>query len=140
MQGSVLSSLKCSVSVDTLGRELLSSEEGFGVFRNKGIVDIPTLAFCNDILSVGKCGVNSLEFNTAVNAKIESKKFTLGKDKCVKLHINKRGVKNPDKCETRSTIKVHDSPIKEDIQIIILKFCILYPYFDIVSLVMVNHC
>ena len=61
MQGSVNSSMKCSVQIDTLGRQLLSDGDGFGIFQYKRIVDIPPISFCDDIMSASECGIKYVE-------------------------------------------------------------------------------
>ena len=38
---------------------------------------------------IGKCGIDSLELNAYINAKIELKKLTLNETKCKKIHIGK---------------------------------------------------
>ena len=43
LQGSVFGSIKCSVQVETLGREHLSDDSGFGLYSYKGMVEIPAL-------------------------------------------------------------------------------------------------
>ena len=89
---------------------MLSEEEDLGIYRYKGIVDIPPISFCDDVLSVSECGIKTVEVNSIVNVKIESKKLNLGKDKCKKLHIGKHREK---KCETVDSLKVHNSAMHE---------------------------
>ena len=101
MQGSVFSSLKCCVSVDTLGRDCLSSEEDVGLHTYKGIVSVPPLSVVDDILSVSKCGVKNLEANSSINVKIESKTLTLGDGKCKQIYIQKKEQKKNYVCVTR---------------------------------------
>ena len=49
MQGGVLTPLKCSVQMDTLGLECLSSVEHSEIlYKYKGFVNIPRLEFVND--------------------------------------------------------------------------------------------
>ena len=106
MQGSTFGSLKCTVQQDTLGQELLSSEEGVGLYTYKNCVDIPPVCFLDDVLGLSKCGIETTELNCLINSKIESKNLQLGADKCLELHIEKKGNKTV-KCHT-STIKVHN--------------------------------
>ena len=113
MQGSVNSSLKCSVQVDSFGRQLLSDSDGFGLFQYKRIVDIPPISFCDDIMTASECGLKSIEVNTAINVKVETKKLNLGKDKCIKIHISKKGKKEKE-CPMKKMIKVHNDIMKEE--------------------------
>ena len=43
----------------------------------------------DDILTVSKCGLQSVEMNSILNAKIESKKLRMSEDKCYHIHIGK---------------------------------------------------
>ena len=73
MQGSVFGSLKCSVQVDSLGRDLLSLEKAPALYRYKDCVDVPPLSFVDDCLGVSECGEQTFELNSSINAKFESK-------------------------------------------------------------------
>ena len=55
MQGTVPAPLKCSIQMDSLGRECL--ESGEGLFKYKDCVNIPPLAMIDDILAVSECSV-----------------------------------------------------------------------------------
>ena len=88
LQGSVFGPIKCSVQMDTLGRESLRT--GSGIFKYKQTVDVPSLAMIDDILGLSSCGDESIELNALVNAKMENKKLRLSEDKCFKIHICKK--------------------------------------------------
>ena len=102
MQGTVLGPIKCSVQIDTLGRDCYRDREG--LFLYKDMVDVPPLSMIDDIASFSECGFESVKTNVIVNAKIESKKLELGPAKCFKIHIGK----NPQEC---SDLKVHKNSI-----------------------------
>ena len=56
LQGSVLGPIKCSVQLDTLGRDTLSdSSEQCTVFKYKDSVEVPPLALMDDNLAVNTC-------------------------------------------------------------------------------------
>ena len=112
MQGSVFGSLKCTVQVDTLGRDCLSSEDSIGLFLYKDIVHVPPPSFVDDVLGISECGVQTKELNSVINSKIESKKLSLGPDKCGKLHISKGGKGN---CPNE--LKVHNESMKNKTQL-----------------------
>ena len=58
MQGGVLTPLKCSVLVDTLGSECLESLENSKIlYKYKGLVKIPPLGFVDDVLTITKCSL-----------------------------------------------------------------------------------
>ena len=111
VQGSVFGSLKCSVQVDSLGRDSLCDEDGIGIFTYKGHISVPPLSLVDDVLTVSSCGIKTSEVNTMVNAKIESKQLTLGGDKCFKLHIGKNKSKQKT-CKTSDNLKVHSDKMR----------------------------
>ena len=88
LQGSVFGPLKCSVQVDTLGRDCL--KRGVGLYLYKGAISIPPLAMIDDVLGVTRCNEEPIELNSIVNVKVETKKLRLSKDKCFKIHIGKK--------------------------------------------------
>ena len=104
LQGSVFGPIKCSVQMDTLGREALQT--GVGVYKYKNAVNVPSLAMIDDVLGMSACGDNSLELNAIINAKIETKKLRLSGDKCYKMHICKKHT------ECNQILKVHDENMK----------------------------
>ena len=102
MQGSVLTSLKCSVQLDTLSKEMLESTEcGKIMFKYKDCVKIPVLTFIDDAISVTECGPNSVKMNAYMQSKVDTKKLELGHSKCFKMHIGKNQSICPD-------LKIHD--------------------------------
>ena len=108
MQGEVLAPLKCSVQVDTIGKECI--EEKKNLYQYKEKVSIPPLGMVDDIIAVSKCGVNSLLMNSFLNSKTNIKKLQFGTQKCHKLHIGKSDHLCPDlyidswKVESRNEI------------------------------------
>ena len=64
MQGSVLSPIKCSVSIDFLGKECLEKNEN--IYKYKNLVNLPPLSMCDDILGFAVCGQNSNRNEKAV--------------------------------------------------------------------------
>ena len=104
MQGTKLSNIKCSVQIDTLGKECYSSNEG--MFLYKECVYVPPLSMIDDIASFSKCGPDSIKVNAVINSKIESKKLEFGPKKCYNIHIGK---KNSDCLEQ----KVHQDTIND---------------------------
>ena len=104
LQGSVLGPIKCSVQMDTIGRESLRT--GLGIYKYKDTVDIPSLAMIDDIMAISACGDDTIELNAIINAKIEAKKLRLSEDKCYKIHICKK----TNECS--QNLKVHDGTMK----------------------------
>ena len=105
MQGSVFGPIKCSVQMDTLGRDCLAN--GDGIYRYKDAVDTPALAMIDDVIGVSKCSDKSVELNSIINVKIESKKLSLSESKCFKLHISKKS----SSCSSK--LKAHEQEIKQ---------------------------
>ena len=97
MQGGVLTPLKCSVQMDTLGADCLNSVEHSRIlYKYKGVVKIPPLEFVDDILTVTDCSINSIKMNALVQSKVECKKLELSDTKCFKMHIGKDTINCPN--------------------------------------------
>ena len=111
LQGSVLGPLKCTVQVDSVRSEFVSdSAKSKVTYKYKDIVNVPPLSMMDDVFTVTKCGLSSVVINATLNAKFEGKKLTMSKDKCQKLHINKKKKEN-EKCDTK--LYAHNEVIKE---------------------------
>ena len=90
MQGGVLTPLKCSVQLDSLGKEMMESTELAGtMYKYKDCVHIPVLTFVDDALSITECGPDSVKMNAYVQSKMDTKKLKLGVKKCKKMHIGR---------------------------------------------------
>ena len=50
-------------------------------------VKIPPLGMVDDIATVSKCGVDSVQMNAYLNAKTNMKKLQFGVAKCKKMHL-----------------------------------------------------
>ena len=88
MQGGVLTPLKCSVQLDTLGAECLDNPKNSEIlYKFKGCVKIPPLEMIDDILTVTDCGIKSVKMNALVQSKIECKRLELSDTKCFKMHV-----------------------------------------------------
>ena len=101
MQGTKLSNIKCSVQIDTLGKECYTFNEG--MFLYKECVYVPPLGMIDDVASFSECGPESLKINSIINSKIESKKLEFGPPKCYNIHIGSN---------IHSKFKVHDETIQ----------------------------
>ena len=108
LQGSVFGPIKCSVQMDTLGKDALQT--GKGIYKYKDAVDIPSLAMIDDVLGISTCGDASIELNAMINAKMESKKLRLSADKCCKIHVCKKILM------CTQILKVHDENMKNKSQ------------------------
>ena len=99
MQGTVPAPLKCSIQIDTLGKECI--ESGEGLYQYKECVNIPPLAMIDDILAVSVCSVESVKVNALIQSKVAHKNLKLGQDKCFKMHVGSQ-----DEC--CPTLKLND--------------------------------
>ena len=107
MQGTVWGSLCCTATMDKLGQIVYKNEDL--IYKYKDEVDIPCLGMVDDIMCIQKCNIKSVEINAAVNAFIESKKLTLSKTKCHRIHIARKS-KNTKECEK---LKVHEDKMED---------------------------
>ena len=91
MQGGKWGPLKCSNSMDQIGKKCLLQNKNLYKYKNE--VEIPPLAMVDDLITVSTCGIESLDTNIMVNAEIAMKKLRLhtptqnGTSKCHKIHI-----------------------------------------------------
>ena len=88
MQGTVLSNIKCSVQIDSIGKDCIVQNKG--TYKYKDCITIPPLSMVDDVITVSSCGVDSVTVNAIVQAKIECKQLELGPQKCFNMHIGKK--------------------------------------------------
>ena len=88
MQGTNPAPLKCSVQVDTLGKDCLA--EGEGLYKHKECTNIPALTFVDDALAFTTCGTESVKLNAKVQSKFESKRLQLGYEKCFQMDVGNK--------------------------------------------------
>ena len=69
MQGTVPAPLKCSIQLDTLGKECLDSGEG--VYLYKECVNVPPLLMIYDAITVSECGPDFVTVNALIHSKVE---------------------------------------------------------------------
>jgi hypothetical protein len=111
MQGGKWGPLKCSNTMDKIGKKCIN--KGEHLYAYKGRTRIMPLAMVDDdLLAIAKCGPESNKVNIFINAEIEMKKLMFhvpdseGKSKCNKMHIGKRKMD----CQR---LHVHGYPMKE---------------------------
>ena len=74
MQGTVLTSLKCSVQIDTLGKDCLKSQKNKEIlYKYLDVVSIPPLSMVDNILTVSEAGIKFIKMNSTVQSKIDAK-------------------------------------------------------------------
>ena len=81
MQWTVPAPLKCSVQLDSLGKECLQSGEG--LYRYKECINIPPLLMIDDAIAVSECGTDTVKMNAIIQSKVELKNLRLGHFKCL---------------------------------------------------------
>ena len=110
-QGGTFGPIECSNSIDKVGKKSLTEEAG-NLYLYKRMVKIPPLGFVDDILTVAKCGNQSLSLSSFINMQIESKKLQFhtpnatGKSKCHSIHVGKKSLICP-------VLKVHGVDIEK---------------------------
>ena len=105
MQGTVFAPIKCSIQIDTLGRDCLAN--GDGLYEYKNIVEVPGLSMVDDLVGVTTCSDEAVKLNAIINVKIESKKLRFSNTKCFKLHIGNKS----NNCTHK--LKAHEENIKD---------------------------
>lgn len=88
MQGTVLAGLKCSVTIDSIGKECLENVHPV-LYKYKNCTSIPPLSLIDDIITVSSCSPDSVRMNGTIHAKIQGKRLELGHKKCFQIHIGK---------------------------------------------------
>ena len=94
LQGECLGPLKCSNSVDKIGKQCIEDGKNLYYYRNNTAV--PPLGMVDDVICIAKCGAESVEMNAYVNAMSSIKKLQLGTKKCHQIHVGKDRSKCPD--------------------------------------------
>ena len=85
MQGTLPAPIKCSVQLDTLGKECL--ETGEGLYKYNECLNIPPLLMIDDAIAVTECGPESVKVNAIIQSKVDMKNLRLGHNKCFKMHV-----------------------------------------------------
>ena len=89
MQGRVLTPLKCSIQIDTIGKEAI--ESGDDILKTyKNTVPIPPLGMVDDVLAISECGIKSIKINSILQNKVNCKRLRLGPPKCFHTPIEKK--------------------------------------------------
>ena len=88
MQGTVLAGLKCSISIDSIGKECLQNVHPV-LYKYKNTTSVPPLSLIDDIIAVSSCSSDSVRMNATIQAKIQGKQLELGQKKCFQMHIGK---------------------------------------------------
>ena len=81
--------------------------EGKPLLVYKDTVRIPSLGMIDDILTMNKCGIDSVMSNATTNSFVESKRLKFSENKCSRIHVGNSKI---DKCKE---IKVHDKVIQD---------------------------
>ena len=104
MQGSVLGPIKASIQIDKVGKQCI--EENENLYRYKKLVDIPPLAFVDNIIGFSKCGLSSIKLNAFLNTKIQTRRLWYGEKKCHQIHAGENNIFCP-------TLNVHENVMEK---------------------------
>ena len=94
MQGGTWGPIKCSNSIDKIGKKCHDTGKHFYLYKNR--VRILPLGMVDDLLAVSRCGHQSVSMNAYLTAQCELKKLKFhtpdaqGKTKCHQLHVGKK--------------------------------------------------
>ena len=110
MHGRVWGSLFCTTTMDKLGKIFYENDEFLYKYKNKA--QIPSLGIVDDILSIQKCSIEASKANAVINAFVESKKLTLSKNKCHRIHISGKN-KARNKSQKCTVLKVHEDKMSD---------------------------
>ena len=88
MQGTVLAGMKCSISIDTIGKEYIDNTHDIS-FKYKNCVTIPPLSFVDDIITINACSSDSIKTKAIIQSKLLGKQLKLSTSKCSQIHIGK---------------------------------------------------
>ena len=80
MQGTVWGNIFCVTILDKLGKYVYTKPDL--LYYYKGSVPIPPLEMVDDVLAIQKCGIKSVNVNTAINNFMETEKLSLSDKKC----------------------------------------------------------
>ena len=94
-QGEVMSSIKCTTSVDSIA---LQAEENISehLYKYRDTLVIPPLQCVDDQLLISPCGLDSVVTNAYINCQTNLKKLQYGAAKCHLLHVGKKDLLCPD--------------------------------------------
>ena len=91
-KGGTWGPMLCSNSIDKVGK---FCEENGNLFRYKNLSKITPLAMVDDLLTISKCGFETMSMNITINTLIELKKVRFHtpeenkRSKCHSMHIGK---------------------------------------------------
>ena len=110
MQGGKWGPLKCSNTMDKIGKNCFKTGKHLYTYKQK--VKVMPLAMIDDLIAINPCGPESLSLNLMINSKIEAKKLrchvpdSTGKSKCHIIHVGKSTTQCKD-------LKVHGFPVEK---------------------------
>ena len=91
LQGDVFGPIECSVTVDSFGKECLLEQEHLYYYKDE--VPVPILTMVDDALAITECGYKATMMNAYLNTKTNIKKLQYGVQKCFKMHVGKKYIK-----------------------------------------------
>ena len=83
-----MAGLKCSISINSIGKESLKNSHKI-LYNYKKCTSIPPLSLIDDVIAVSECSTDSVKMNATIQAKIEGKQLELGHKKCFQMHVGK---------------------------------------------------
>ena len=95
--------------IDGIGKESLNN--ALEPYKYKDEVELPTLGFVDDIISVSEIGYKTIRMNSFINAQLAMKKLRLGAKKCFVMHVGNEhdNYKNVELCIDGWDVKTVDN-------------------------------
>ena len=104
MQGTVWGNIFCVTLLDKLGKYVYNKPDLLYYYKES--VPIPPLEMVDDVLAIQKCGIKSVNVNTAINNFMEAEKLSLSDKKCNVIHVG-------SKWEGCHNLKMHNRKMHE---------------------------
>ena len=77
MQGTVWAGLKCTATMDQLGKQAYGDPNLLYRYKNQVDIPIPPLQMVDDVIAASKCGKQTVLVNNAVTTFVKLKKLEL---------------------------------------------------------------
>ena len=87
-QGEPWGPIDCTLHIDGIGKQSLDSR--LEPYTYKYEVEIPTLGWVDDVMTVSESGHKTARMNSFINAQFATKKLRLGAKKCNLMHVGNK--------------------------------------------------
>ena len=110
MQGTVMSSLKCTLSMDRLNKTVMSDSDQQYYYKGGRNIPNGVRGMVDDTLEISKFGSTAVKLSATVNTFIESQRKALSEGKSVVIHVGNNNKYNTQCPELRVHMaKMHEA-------------------------------